>query len=90
MAIELPKLLVVLCENFYYTLKLWKQAKHKRDDLKNYAISDKIWLNSKYIKTKCNLKLDAKFFNPFWVLYLVWKQAYKLEQLKEWKIYNVF
>ena len=40
---------------------------------------NKIWLTSKHLKTKRNCKLEAKFLNPFWVLYLVDKQAYKLE-----------
>ena len=50
----------------------------------------KVWLNSKYIRTKQNRKLEAKFFGPFWVLHLVGKQAYKLELSKKWQIYDVF
>ena len=47
-------------------------------------------MNSKYIKTKQNQKREAKFFGPFWVLYPVSKQAYKLKLSKRWKIHNVF
>ena len=47
-------------------------------------------MNSKYIKTKQNQKLKAKFFGPFQVLHLVCKQAYKLKLLKKWRIHNVF
>ena len=47
-------------------------------------------MNSKYIKIKFNQKLEAKFFGPFQVLHLVGSQAYKLELLKLWKIYNIF
>ncbi len=47
-------------------------------------------MNSKYIKTKQNRKLEAKFFRPFRVLYPVGKQAYKLELPKKWRIHNVF
>ena len=47
-------------------------------------------MNSKYIKTKQNQKLEAKFFEPFQVLYLVGKQAYKLKLAKKWRIHNVF
>ena len=57
---------------------------------KSYAPNDKIWLNSKYIKTKQNCKLEAKFFEPFRFLHLVGKQAYKLELLKKWRIHNIF
>ena len=56
----------------------------------SYAPGDKVWFNSKYIKTKQNRKLETKFFKPFWVLYPVGKQAYKLKQPKKWRIYDVF
>ena len=58
--------------------------------LRSYAPEEKVWLNSKYIKTKQNLKLEAKFFNLFQILHLVGKQAYKLDFLIKWKIYDVF
>ena len=57
---------------------------------KSYSPGDKVWLNSKYIKTKQNRKLEAKFFGPFRVLHLVGKQAYKLELPKKWRIPDVF
>ncbi len=57
---------------------------------KSYAPGDKVWLNSKYIKTQRNLKLEAKFFGPFRVLHSVRKQAYKLELPKKWKIHVIF
>ena len=47
-------------------------------------------MNNKYIKTKCNRKLKAKFFGPFRVLHPVGSQAYKLELPKRWRIHNVF
>ena len=47
-------------------------------------------MNSKFIKTKRNRKLEAKFFGPFRVLHPVGKQAYKLELSKNWRIHNVF
>ncbi len=45
---------------------------------KSYTLDDKVWLNSKYIKTLKNCKLG-----PFKVLYLIGKQAYKLELPKK-------
>lgn len=51
---------------------------------------NKVLLNSKSIKTKQNQKLKGKFFGSFWVLYLVGKQAYKIELSKKWRIYDVF
>ena len=50
---------------------------------KSYSLSEKVWLNSKYIKTKRNQKLEAKFFRSFRVLYLVGNQVYKLELPKQ-------
>ena len=87
---ELRELIIVCRENLYHAQKLQKQAHNKRVKPRSYALSKKIWLNSKYIKTKRNRKLEAKFFELFWVLHLVGKQTYKLELPKKWKIHDVF
>ncbi len=47
-------------------------------------------MNSRYIKTKRNKKLESKFFGPFRVFYIVGKQEYKLELPTKWKIHDVF
>ena len=87
---EFQDLMTVCQENFYHAQELQKQAYNKGVKPTSYAPSDKIWLNSKYIKTIYKRKLETKFFGLFRVLYLIEKQAYKLEFLKEWKIHNVF
>ena len=56
----------------------------------SYAPGEKVWLNSKYIKTKQNQKLEAKFFGFFQILHQVGKQAYKLDLPTKWKIYDIF
>ena len=76
---ELKKLIIVCCENFYYAQELQKQAHDKGIKSWSHVPGNKIWLNSKYIKTKQNQKPKAKFFGPFHVLYPVGKQAYKLK-----------
>ena len=82
--------MTVCRENFYHAQKLQKRAHNKGVNPKSYTPGDKVWLNSKYIKTKQNRNLEAKFFGPFRVLHPVGKQAYKLELPKKWKIHNVF
>ena len=77
-------------ENLYYAQELQKQAYNKSVKPKSYATGDKVSLNSKYIKTKQNWKLEAKFSGPFRVLHPVSKQDDKLELPKKWKIHNVF
>ena len=77
-------------ENLHHAQKLQKQAYDKSTKPKSYALGDKVWLNSKHLKTKRNRKLEAKFFGPFRVLHLVGKQAYKLKLPKKWRIHNVF
>lgn len=70
--------------------KLQKQYHNKHTKLKNYTPDKKIWLNSKYIRTKQNRKLKVKFFRLFRILYPIGKQAYKLELPKKWRIHNIF
>ncbi len=76
---ELRELIIVCRENLQHA-----------QELQSYAPGEKVWLNSKYIKTKQNRKLEAKFFGPFRVLHSVRKQAYKLELPKKWKIHVIF
>ena len=87
---KLQELMLTCRKNFYHAQKLQKQAYNRDIKPRSYAPSDMIWLNSKYIKTKQNRKLEVKFFGFFQVLYPVSKQAYKLVLLKKWKIHDVF
>lgn len=50
---------------------------------RSYTLNDTVSLNNKFIKTKQNRKLEAKFLILFWVLYPVNKQVYKIELLKQ-------
>ena len=82
---------MIICrENLHHAHELQKQAHDKGVKSKSYALGDKVLLNSKYIKTKHNRNLEAKFFGLFQVLYPIGKQAYKLELPKKWRIHNVF
>ena len=82
--------MTVCWENLYHVQELQKQAHDKGVKSRSYAPNDKVWLNSKYIKTKQNRKLEAKFFELFWVLHPVGKQAYRLKLPKKWRIHNEF
>ena len=82
--------MVVCGENHHYAQELQKRAHNKGVKSRSYAPGKKVWLNSKFIKTKRNRNLEAKFFGPFRVLHPVGKQAYKLELLKKWRIHGVF
>ena len=70
--------------------KSFKNKLKKNVKPRSYIASHKIWLNSKYIKTKQNRKLETKFLGPFRILYFLRKKTYKLELPRKWKIYNVF
>ena len=87
---ELQELMTVCQENLHHAQELQKRAHDKGVKPKSYAPGDKVWLNSKYLKTKQNQKLKAKFFGPFRVLHPVGKQAYKLELPRKWRIHDVF
>ena len=82
--------MAVCQENLHHTQKLQKQAHDKGVKPRSYARGDKVGLNSKYIKTKQNRKLDAKFFKLFQVLHPVGNQACNLKLIKKWRIPNVF
>ena len=87
---EVKELITVCRKILYYAQKLQKQAQDQSIKSRSYAPGDKVWLNSKHIKTKRNCKLEAKFFGPFQVLYPVGKQAYKFELSRRWRIHDVF
>ena len=75
---ELKELMNVSQKNLHYVQELQKCAHDKGVKPQSNAPSKKVWLNSKYIKTKRNRKLEAKFFGLFRVVHPVRKQAYKL------------
>ena len=84
------EIMIVWCENLHHAQKLQKQAHDKEVKPWSYAPDEKVWLNSKFIKTKQNRKLEAKFFGPFRVLQPIGKEAYRLELPKKRRIHNVF
>lgn len=68
---------MTICQkHLHYAQKFEKQAYDKVVKFRNYALSNKIWLNSKYIKIKYNGKLKTKFFGLF-------RQVYKVELPKK-------
>ncbi len=62
---ELRELMEVCCQNLLHIQELQKRAHDKGVKGRSYASGEKVWLNSKYIKTKKNKKLESKFFEPF-------------------------
>ena len=87
---ELRELMIICRENLHYAQELQKRGHDKGVKPWSYAPGDKVWLNSKYIKTKRKRKLKAKFFGPFRVVHSVGKQVYRLELPKKWRIHDVF
>ncbi len=65
LAEELRELMEVCSQNLLYAQELQKRAHDKGVKSCSYAPGEKVWLNSKYIKTKRNKKLERKFFGPF-------------------------
>ena len=80
---ELRELIIVCQKNLHHTQEFQKRVYNKGVKARSYVPGNKIWLNNKYIKTKQNRKLEAKFFRHFQVLHLVRKLAYKLELPKK-------
>ena len=87
---DLGELMIVCQKNFHHAQELQKRAHNKGMKSQSYAPGTKVWLKNKYIKTKYNRKLEAKFFGLFRVFHPIGKQVHKLELLKKWRIHNVF
>ena len=49
---KLRELIIVCQENFHHAQKIQKRIYNKSVKSKNFASNDRVWLNSKYIKTK--------------------------------------
>ena len=90
LAIKLRELMVLCRKNLQHAQEFQKQYQNKYAKSRSYTPNKKVGLNSKYIKTKQNCKLETKIFRSFRVLHLVRKQAYKWKLPKKWKIYDVF
>ncbi len=77
LAKEPRELMEVYCQNLLHAQELQKKVHNKGVKSCSYAPGKKVWLNSKYIKTKRNKKLESKFFGPFQVLQT--RATYKVE-----------
>lgn len=75
LAAELKALMSVCRKNPHHTKEFQKWAHYKAVKPGSYAPDDKVWLDSKFVKTKFNRKLEAKLFSPFRGLHPVGKQA---------------
>lgn len=87
---KLRYLMLICQQNLLHIQDLQKLAYDKGIKPYSYTPGENIWLNSKYISTKKNQKLKAKFFSSFQVFHLVSKQIYKLELSARQKIHNFF
>ena len=87
---ELRELIIICSKNLHHAHEFQKRAYNKGVNPQSYAPGNKVWLNARYIKTKHNQKLEAKFFGPLRVLHPVRKQVYELELSKKWRIHDVF
>ena len=50
--VELRELMIVCQENLHHAQEFPKRAHNKGVKSRSYAFDNKVWLNSKYIKTK--------------------------------------
>ncbi len=65
LSIEVREVMTVYKKNLHHTQKLQKRANDQVMKPRRYTPSNKVGLNSKYIKTKQNCKLKAKCFGLF-------------------------
>ena len=65
LAKKLRELIEICYQNLLHTQELQKRAHDKGVKSRSYVLSKKIWLNSKYSKTKSIKKFKSKFFRLF-------------------------
>ena len=58
--------------------------------LRDYKVDGYVWLDTKYIRTKRNRKLEFKNFGPFLITDVVDSQSYQLKLSDRWRIPSVF
>ena len=54
LSFDLQELITICWKNLHRTQELQKRVYDKGTKLRSYTLGDKVWLNSKYIKTKQN------------------------------------
>ena len=62
---KLKELMNICQQNLFHAQELQKRAHNKSIKPRYYTSGEKIWFNSKYIKTKQHPKFKAKFFGFF-------------------------
>ena len=62
---ELGELMIVWQENLHHAQEFQTRTHNQGVKPRSYAPGEKVWINSKYIRTKRNRKLEAKFFGQF-------------------------
>ena len=68
-----------------------KQFDKKRRNPQGLKVGDNVWLENKNIHLNWpSKKLDNKRYSPFKISKNIGSEAFELELLEEWMIYNVF
>ena len=62
---ELQEWMTVGQQKLHHTQELQKRGHNKGVKPQSYILGEKVWLSSKYLKTRRNLNLEAKFLSPF-------------------------
>lgn len=60
------KKLNTICQLYFYYTKIYKNCySEKSKNPRNYALSNEVWLNNKYIQIKHNFKIKTPFLDVF-------------------------
>ena len=89
---EVARMRKLLKAKWQTTLIYASKYYDKKHTLWTFSLKDKVWLNSKNIKTvQLSKKLDYKYFGSFMVLKPIEKQTYWLDLPKTfWRVHNIF
>ena len=67
-----------------------RMAERRKDKFQPFKLGQKVWLDTRNVKTRYHWKMALKREGPFEIAQVMGPLTFKLKLLKSWRIHNVF